>query len=329
MRKAGVAVLGALSAILCLGVLSWRVLTYRPVLIPGPTVEARLTGVQAGSWPSQSGMRLHVFNTGMLRISPILVGKSASTWRPIPAFVLEHPDRGFVIYDCGLGPEVARRQQRALPLNLRLLMELRGRPDRLLDEQMKAAGLSLERVRTVILSHAHFDHIGRFDAFTQAGFVAGPGARRNHREEMSAELSRPLDQIPAPRWQELSFQGTPPFATFAGSHDLFGDRSVVLIPGGGHTREDMLALVMLPRGPILLAGDAIEYREWLDTDDVQRIPDAPERAAAVRNEVRALLRADPSVLLVPGHDVNALSSGRPDVVLHQPEWFSLDAWPST
>jgi glyoxylase-like metal-dependent hydrolase (beta-lactamase superfamily II) len=162
----------------------------------------------------------------------------------------------------------------------------------------------------------------------RATLVAGPGARRNHRAERSAELSRPLDQIPAARWQELSFEGKPPYATFAASQDLFGDRSVVLIPGGGHTREDVLAFAMLAQGPILLAGDAIEYREWLDSDDVQRIPDAPERAAAVRNEVRALLRADPSVLLLPGHDMRVLSSDRSDVVLHHPEWFALESWPT-
>lgn len=66
-----------------------------------------------------------------------------------------------------------------------------------------------------------------------------------------------------------------------------------------------MVLLALPSGPALLAGDAVVHLDWLASDDVQRIPVDPARAADVRNEVRALLKDDPQVVLFPGHGAAA------------------------
>lgn len=332
MKRALAVAFAVPSILVILVLLIGYTLAYRPVVVAGPAVGTELAGVAPGGWPRAPGLRLHVFNTGMVRVSSIMVGSAAARFRPVPAFVLEHPQRGLIIYDCGMGLEVARRGLAALPVVLRRFVDVRARPERVLDAQMRAAGLDPGRVSAVIVSHIHFDHVGQVGAFPNAAVYAGAGIRQSHLKEWTASVPGPLDAIPAARFREVALAGTPPYATFDGSRDLFADRSVVLLPGGGHTREDLLALVMLPQGPALLAGDAIEHREWLDGDDVQRVPDLPERAAAVRNQARALLRADPGVLLVAGHDLADLltqvsRSARSDVVLHRTEWFSLDAWP--
>jgi N-acyl homoserine lactone hydrolase len=85
--------------------------------------------------------------------------------------------------------------------------------------------------------------------------------------------------------------------------------------------------VSLPSGPVLLAGDAVVHRAWLDSDDVQRIASDPDRAADVRNQVRAFLRAHPDAVLAPGHDTSMLPHDREDIVLHHVEWFDAKAWP--
>lgn len=86
-----------------------------------------------------------------------------------------------------------------------------------------------------------------------------------------------------------------------------------------------MALLALPGGPVLLAGDAIVHRDWLNSDDVQQIPVDPDRAAEVRNQVRALLRGVPKLVLFPGHDVPS-DTQRDDIVIHHPDWFELSAW---
>ena len=87
-----------------------------------------------------------------------------------------------------------------------------------------------------------------------------------------------------------------------------------------------MAIVALPGGPVLLSGDAVVHRQWLASNDVQRLPVDPARAADVRNQVRALLKARPDVVLFPGHDLERAATPRPDVVIHHPEWFELRAW---
>lgn len=198
---------------------------------------------------------------------------------------------------------------------MRWLFESRGRPGRTLDAQMREAGLAPEEVSTVVISHLHDDHIGTTKAFSAAGFVGGQGSR-GHLEKLES------------RWREIGAnEATAPFAPFDGAFDLFGDGSVELIPASGHTGEDLMVMLALPEGPVLLTGDAIVHADWLASDDVQRVPVDGERAAAVRNQVRALVAESPNVVIFPGHDLSAAPANRADIVLHHPEWFAITEWP--
>jgi len=198
---------------------------------------------------------------------------------------------------------------------MRWLFESRGRPGRTLDAQMREAGLAPDAVSTVVISHLHDDHTGVVSAFPAATFLGGAGSR-GHLEGFES------------RWREIGAgEAAQPLAPFDGAFDLFGDGSIGVIPGGGHAREDLMLLLALPGGPVLLAGDAVVHRDWLVSDDVQRVPVDAERAAAVRNQVRALLAEDPEVVLFPGHDLGAAPQHRTDVVLHHAEWFEAQAWP--
>jgi glyoxylase-like metal-dependent hydrolase (beta-lactamase superfamily II) len=311
MTRSTKRVIGIVGAVvtLCVAALGWQ-LVYRPVLRRG----------QAPAPPPYSlpapvaGLRLHVFNTGMNRMSAVLVGENRP-WRPVPAFVIEHPTHGLIVFDAGLPAEVAAEAEAALGIPTRWVIESRSRPGRTLAEQMQRDGLSRDAVRSVIVSHLHEDHLGSASAFREADFLGGagtPGTRVNGW---------------LPSWREVDFTGLPALPPFDAASDLFGDGSIVLIPGGGHTREDLMALVALPSGPVLLAGDAVVHRDWLVSDDVQRVPVDADRAAAVRNQVRALLEARADLTLVPGHDLSMIPAGRNDIVLHRPEWFGDDAWP--
>ncbi|PHR59198.1 MAG: hypothetical protein COA47_09530 [Robiginitomaculum sp.] len=296
-------VLGAMVALVV------ALLWYRPMVRPGPDI-ADQTIVLPGAI---EGLRLHVFNTGMNRMSWLLVG-NARPWRPNPAFVIAHPSKGLVVFDTGFCLEVARRGEAAYPFPMRFLIQSIGQPSRALDAQMIEAGLDPLDVGLVILSHLHDDHTGRIAAFPNASVIAGP-------QSQAALKKRALTA----QRQMIDFEAASPLPPFDGSIDLFGDGSLSLLPGGGHTAEDLMVLVALGEGPALLAGDAIVHRDWLASDDVQRIAAHPERAAQVRNQVRALLREQPSIALFPGHDTPPAVSHR-DILIHHPDWFKLSAW---
>jgi N-acyl homoserine lactone hydrolase len=285
---------------------------YRPVRVvgaPAPRGPYRPVG-------SVPGLRLHVFNTGMNRMSSLLVG-STRPWRPAPAFVLEHPREGLVVFDCGLSPEVAREGEAALGAPMRWLFESRGKPGRTLDAQMLEAGLDPSLVRWVVISHLHVDHVGAAFAFPGATFVGGAGT-----------AGHALPGGFTPSFREIAFEGDrEPFPPFDASIDLFGDGSFRLLRGGGHAREDLMALIALPSGPALLTGDAVVHRDWLASDDVERVAVEPQRAGDVRDAVRAFIANTPELVVLFGHDLRGIPGGRGDLELHHPEWFGDDAWP--
>jgi len=301
---------------------------YRPQVVagrePGPGL-ARLAGA-ADAWPSVAGLVLHVFNTGMNRVSPLLVG-SPAPWRPVPAFVLAHPTRGLVVFDCGLGPAVAERGEKTLHPLTRLLFQTRSLPGKDLPAEMRAAGLRPEAVTTVVLSHLHFDHVGGAPAFRNARFVVGAGEREAAGSRLNGFDPAKTAWVAENAWQTVDFAKGVPFATFPRAVDLFGDGSLVLVPGGGHTPGGIGAFAGLPGGPVFLAGDLAVHFDWLASDDVQRIVSDPERAADVRNRIRALRARAPEVVIVPGHDLRGLPSGRSDLVLHDSGLFSAAPWP--
>ncbi|ATB32322.1 hypothetical protein MEBOL_005799 [Melittangium boletus DSM 14713] len=309
LRRRRLVALGLLSAgaLVTLGAV---LLPYRPVIVSGAQPPP-------GPYPmpaAVAGLRLHVFNTGMNRMSALLVGEHRP-WRPAPAFVIEHPREGLIVFDCGLSTSVAREGESALPVPMRWLFESRGREGRTLDAQMREAGLEPARARWVIISHLHDDHIGAAASFEGATFIGGLGTAGK------------VLGLSAPRWREVDFHDTRALPPFDASLDLFGDGSVVLLRGGGHAREDVMALLALPGGPVLLSGDAVVHREWLHSDNVERVAVDSQRAADVRNQVRALLVARPDVTLLPGHELQGAPGSRGDVTLHHPEWFKAEAWP--
>ena len=95
----------------------------------------------------------------------------------------------------------------------------------------------------------------------------------------------------------------------------------MLVDAEGHTDGDLAAIVQLPGGPVLLAGDAVVHFDWLHSDDVQKVAHHKEKAALFRNQVRALQKAEPAVIIIPGHDLASVPANRPDIVNHHSKLF--------
>ncbi|MBW2241347.1 MAG: MBL fold metallo-hydrolase [Deltaproteobacteria bacterium] len=293
-------------------------LPYRPIPVPGPDV----TPAPLGLPEPLSGLKLHVFNTGANRMSSLLVGP-APPWRAVPAFVVEHPTHGLIVFDLGLSHEVAEHGEDALPAPMGWLMESRGRVGWTLEKQMAEAGLAIRAVEHVVISHLHEDHTGVASEFAHAAFLAGPETR----SRMIEGSHSPFAPDAIPEWREIPFENEgEPIGPFDSSIDLFGDGSIRLIAGGGHTPEGVMMLVNLESGPVLLTGDAVVHHDWLASDDVERIASDRLRAATLRNQVRTL-QASGAALVIPGHDLRHLGPARPELILHAPERFAPTAWP--
>ena len=129
---------------------------------------------------------------------------------------------------------------------------------------LQAAGTTPDEVAQVVLTHAHYDHIGGLPAFTAAevimtgaeyDFWTGPMGRRGqfaHTTEAS-ELDhlRELRQAGRLTLAGLAYQVAP---------------GIELTQVGGHTPGQAVVTVATAGGPVVLASDAVHYYEELERD---------------------------------------------------------------
>ena len=171
---------------------------------------------------------------------------------PVPTFLVEH-ERGLLLFDTGLAPESADATEAvygpmAAAARITLTEEQR------VDRQLAKIGFSPSDVTHVVVSHAHWDHVGGLHLFAQAQVFAGVG------EVPHAYWPNSPAYSAAYRLADLD--GARGFAwhTLTGDHDVFGDGSVLLLLTPGHTPGHLSMLVRLPDGPLLLTGDATHLR---------------------------------------------------------------------
>jgi glyoxylase-like metal-dependent hydrolase (beta-lactamase superfamily II) len=166
----------------------------------------------------------------------------------LTAFVVDHPKARFIV-DPGVCGDVRQRVVSELPSALRPAV---GPPADVISSAVALGGATVD---FALPTHLHWDHVcGVLDLpslplrlnrveldWVTSDSVAPVGGVR------SSLVDRPISTY------ELD---GPAVATFARSHDLFGDGSVVLVDLAGHTPGSIGVLAATPTGPVLLAGDA-------------------------------------------------------------------------
>ena len=273
------------------------------------------------NWPQPyrgvAGLKLHAFTTGYLSMPEALLFRGGSLTRsrhvPVPAFVIEHPKQGLVLFGTGLDPSWA---QETGSTGFGLLgPEPHAVAGGDLRSQMQQVGLQPAAVRWIVLSSLQRQHAGEVEAFPEARVVTAT-AEREALGQDGADLELVDDVL---SWKYVDFDNAKPLATLPAAVDLFGDGSLVVLDVRGATPGTMALLVRLPRAPVLLAGELIVLREQL------RFVVQPA-AAANRAEwwdrawrLKRFQDLVPELSVVPGYDLTPLEArvGR-DVKVHAP-----------
>lgn len=228
---------------------------------------------------------------------------------PIHCYLLEHRD-GLVLFDAGLDPAIVSDPGYVDSALGRFLLKRIFRfhvgPEDALDRRLAKLGFRAEGVRTVVVSHLHFDHVGGIAHVPRAELlVSGDAWRRLSQPKPEHDwLLREHILIPGARWRPIEFAPTddPLLADFEGSHDVFDDGSLVLLPTPGHSPGSLSMLVRsegLP--PLLLVGDLTYQLDLLMDDRVPGIGE-PDVLRASFAKVRALLERLPDLVVLPAHD---------------------------
>jgi glyoxylase-like metal-dependent hydrolase (beta-lactamase superfamily II) len=119
-----------------------------------------------------------------------------------------------------------------------------------------------DQIKYVGISHYHADHTGQVSSFPKATLLIGA------KEWEAISAPKPAEGVnykPFESW----IKGDSKVEPVPTDKDVFGDGSVIMLRTPGHTPGHSSLLVKLPQmGAVILTGDAVHFRENLDSDGV-------------------------------------------------------------
>lgn len=235
-------------------------------------------------------------------------------WVPLPlqCFLITHRD-GLVLFDTGIDPALMSNKgyinqavgRFLLPWIFKFHLTDRDRIDHVLAD----AGVAASDIRTAVISHLHFDHVGGIAQIPQADLLvsAREWAILSEPHPEREWILREHIEIPDAKWQQIVFQPSddPLFDGFDGIHDVAGDGSMILLPTPGHTAGSMSMLIRQNGwDPILVVGDLTYETALLEQDGVPGTGDR-ETLIASFAKVHGLKDRLPKLAIVASHDFGA------------------------
>jgi N-acyl homoserine lactone hydrolase len=154
------------------------------------------------------------------------------------AILVTHPQGDFLI-DAGFGSDIAAHVH-AQPWFARAPYQATGTAS----EQLAAGGYDRGRLRGVLITHSHWDHVSGLDQL-QVPIWTNAGELRYAAQARDGTVFRTVSA--GHEIHEYEF-GSAPYLGFASSYDVHGDGSVVVALAGGHTTGSVIVFVTLPAG---------------------------------------------------------------------------------
>jgi len=181
------------------------------------------------------------------------------------------------------------------------------RQDQELPAAMAAAGLELDDVSEVVLTHAHGDHIDGL-VHVRSRVLANEAELRSVASPMARVMRRMLRQpLPAGFAPEPFALDDGPFGAFERSRALSDDGRIVAVGTPGHTPGHISVICVDDAGNhVMLAGDATDSLEQLHSLRVDAVAPDIEVHVATMKTILAHCTEHRTVYL-PSHDPDSLA----------------------
>ncbi|GAA4685956.1 MBL fold metallo-hydrolase [Frondihabitans cladoniiphilus] len=215
------------------------------------------------------------------------------------AVLISHP-QGDLLIDAGFGENLAE--------HVKMLPRLERAPyerGETVAHQLRAAGYDRSRLRGVLVTHVHWDHVSGLDSLRVPVWINADELRYGAEDAHGAVFRSVSSGLEI---HEYALDG-PPYLGFPASFDVYGDGSVVVALAAGHTSGSVVVFVALPSGErygfigdLTWQMDGITRgaeRPWM----LRRVADVD--ADTVRLGLQRSIALSEAVRIVPAHDVGA------------------------
>jgi glyoxylase-like metal-dependent hydrolase (beta-lactamase superfamily II) len=273
-----------------------------PLPLPDPLPQAS----------APAGMAIYALPTGVIHRTSAFAYRGGSPWEKwdsvMTAVLVRHP-QGDVLIDTGVGRTIASQLQEA-PFLFRLGTDLV--PLQAAADQLDAAGYDRKHLGSIILTHAHWDHVSGVPDFPGVPVLVTAAEHRFISE--GGWITATAQSINWSQLREYAFDGGP-YLGFDHSHDLYGDGSMVVVLAPGHTPGSVVVFITLPSGArYAFVGDLVwqregilqrEERPWATSKTMGEDP------VSLRDSLRrmsAIVTRYPQITIVPAHDARGYDS---------------------
>lgn len=248
--------------------IAFRELKYRPLVSMQKAVSDTLASQNdhKESAPGRS-LKLNVYTTGYVTTKRKWIEKGGGRG-PIRLHatfaVLDHPIWGITLFDTGYAHRYYKATARFPYSIYRFATSVNTTERSSAIFQLEQQGIRASEVKRVIVSHFHADHIAGLRDFPLAEFIVTETAwshikgRTGVRAMRSAFVPELLPDDFETRLHLLGEFIDPGFGAFIRTHDLFGDRTCLLVELPGHAPGMIGAILQTSDSThVLLASDAI------------------------------------------------------------------------
>jgi glyoxylase-like metal-dependent hydrolase (beta-lactamase superfamily II) len=243
-------------------------------------------------------MKVFALHCGTLTapMAAFVEGEAGEATVPVPAYLIDHP-KGLVVVDTGMPPLMRSDPAKAVGGFLASVFMPRYAPGQGLTEQIEIAGYDPAHVTEIVNTHLHFDHGGGNALLPNARVVVQKRELDAAAAEKAAADGSYVMRHALDGRDVLGVDGT---------HDLFGDGRIVLMPTYGHTAGHQSVKLACEGGETVLAGDCCYFHRTLTDGKLPGFAhDADGQRAAI---ARLKAMQDRGVRIIPGHDAGVLAS---------------------
>jgi N-acyl homoserine lactone hydrolase len=263
-----------------------------------------------------SGIRIHALRTGWvavksthreldvprwLALPSIFLGQTWAAWMPIITFAIEHPE-GVILVDTGPSPQINDADYYACDKHNEFFYKRNMRfsvpAGDTLEPRLAQVGIDPAKVRSLVITHFHADHIGGVNLVPQAKAYTGAGNWPNHTGAFTCRL--PAGFAPT----MVSFNSTA--AGITQSTALTADGKVRIVPLPGHTPGHVGVTVTDGGKTWLMAGDATFDQDQTDRGAVTGVSQSITTAIATQAALKSAT-AKGEITMLPAHDPTVFS----------------------